>query len=185
MDEAPRSNRPTPRTPAAIEAELRRRIRLDLNQARSDATDGQLDDGVLAEIIAHAISAALSWHLESPQHVRGATSSSRNWRSAGGPRGGGREFGAPPDFDDQRRGPPPRGRDADFEPRRGPYRPRDAEFDQPFRDDDDFRAGPRSGPKSFKARGPRPGGPRPGGRRPPMGRGGGGGFAPRKPRRNG
>ena len=37
MTEEPRSNRPTPRTTAAVEAELRRRIRTELTQARSDA----------------------------------------------------------------------------------------------------------------------------------------------------
>ena len=34
MSEAPRSNRPTPRTTAAVEAELRRQIRADMAQAR-------------------------------------------------------------------------------------------------------------------------------------------------------
>jgi hypothetical protein len=182
MDEASRSNRPTPRTPAAIEAELRRRLRMDIAQARSDA-DGELDDGTLAEVIARAIAAALSWHLEGPEHTRNATISSRTWKPAGGPRGGG---GPPPrDFP----GPPPRERDFD-EPRRGPYpprnydeRPRRPDFDEPFRDDD-FRPPPRprSGPGGRPPpSGPRPG-PRPGGRRPPTGRGG---FGPRKPRRNG
>ena len=87
MSEAPRSNRPTPRTTAAVEAELRRRIRAELTQARSDA-DGELDDAALASVIASAIAAALSWHLEAPEHTRNATTSSRTWRPAGGPRGG-------------------------------------------------------------------------------------------------
>src|SRR6185503_2741048 len=112
MDEPRPSNRPTPRTPAAIEAELRRRVRMELTQARADA-DGQLDDASLAEIIARAIASALGWHVESPEHARNATLSSRTWRPAGGPRGGS--------------GPPPP-RDFD-EPRRPPYPPRD--FDEP------------------------------------------------------
>src|SRR5262245_21926718 len=99
MDEPQRSNRPTPRTPAAIEAELRRRVRMELTQARADA-DGQLDDASLAEIIARAIASALGWHVESPEHARNATLSSRTWRPAGGPRAG----GPPPrDFDEPRR----------------------------------------------------------------------------------
>src|SRR6202023_1308979 len=93
MSEAPQSNRPTPRTTAAVEAELRRRIRAELTQARSDA-DGELDDAALATVIAGAIAAALSWHLESPEHTRNATQSSRSWRPASGPRGG-----APPPRD--------------------------------------------------------------------------------------
>src|SRR5919199_4877084 len=88
MSDSPRSNRPTPRTPASIEAELRRRIRTELSQARSTAEDGQVDDTTLAGIIAGAIAAALGWHLESPEHTRNATLSSRTWRPAGGPRGG-------------------------------------------------------------------------------------------------
>src|ERR1700704_4611725 len=108
MSEAPRSNRPTPRTTAAIEAELRRQIRADLAQARADA-DGELDDESLASIIAHAIGMLLVWHQESPEHTRNATTSSRTWRPAGGPRGaapGPRDFGdrTPPNS----RGGPPR-----------------------------------------------------------------------------
>src|SRR5437879_13890389 len=98
MSEAPRSNRPTPRTAAAVEAELGRRIRAELPQARSDA-DGELDDAALAAVIASAIAAALSWHLESPEHTRNATTSSRTWRPAGGPRGG--ASGPPRDFGDR------------------------------------------------------------------------------------
>jgi hypothetical protein len=194
MDEAPRSNRPTPRTPAAIEAELRRRVRLELTQARSDSEDGQLDDAALAEIVARAIAAALSWHTESPLHTRNATSSSRGWRPAAGPRGS----GPPRDFDDERppRPPrdyednrPPRSRDyddrpprpprdyEDTRPPRPPYRPRYAE---PYAEDED-RPPPR--PRSGGPRPYQPRGPKPGGRRPPPGRGGG--FGPRKPRRNG
>lgn len=201
MDEAQRSNRPTPRTPAAVEAELRRRIRSELAQAREDA-DGELDDAALAGIIGRAIAAALGWHLESPDHTRNATLSSRAWRGAGGPRGGPprdfeprpgpergpRQFGPTRD----RNGPPGRGprqfgqRDFEPPPRRGPppFGPPD-DFD--FADDDeremrDFddrprRAGPRrpSGPGG--PRGPRgsqgPGGPRgPAGSRGPRGSGG-------------
>src|SRR3981081_4804716 len=87
MAEETRSNRPMPRTAAAVEAELRRRIRAELTQARSDA-DGELDDAALAAVMARAIAAALGWHLESPEHARNATLSSRTWRPAGGPRGG-------------------------------------------------------------------------------------------------
>src|SRR5215207_3498887 len=87
MTHEPRSNRPTPRTPAAAEAELRRMIKAELTQARSDA-DGEMDDAVLASVMARAIAAALGWHLESPEHTRYATQSSRGWRPAGGPRGG-------------------------------------------------------------------------------------------------
>src|SRR5258708_33969484 len=87
MVDEPRSNRPTPRTAAAVEAELRRRIRAELTQARSDA-DGELDDAALAGVMARAIALALGWHLESPEHARNATLSSRTWRPARGPRGG-------------------------------------------------------------------------------------------------
>src|SRR5215218_2560303 len=82
MPEAPRSNRPTPRTSAAVEAELRRRIRAELVQARSDAENGELDDVMLASVIARAIATALAWHLEAPEHTRNATLSSRTWRPA-------------------------------------------------------------------------------------------------------
>src|SRR5919201_6187654 len=87
MDTGPRSNRPTPRTPAAIEAELRRRLRAELSDARAAAEDGTLDDAMLAAIIARAIGAALAWHLESPEHARGPRLSGGDWRSAPGPRG--------------------------------------------------------------------------------------------------
>ena len=52
------------------------------------ALKGELDDESLASIIAHAIGLLLSWHQESPEHTRNATTSSRTWRPAGGPRGG-------------------------------------------------------------------------------------------------
>ena len=134
MAEASRSNRPTPRTPAAIEAELRRRIRTELAEARGQ-TEGELDDQTLAGIIARAIASALSWHLEAPEHTRNATVSSRTWRPAGGPRGGqSREETAergPRDFEDRPRRPPPfRERNFEDRPPRGPYqerRPRDFE----------------------------------------------------------
>src|SRR6266446_4829014 len=141
MVDEPRSNRPTPRTAAAVEAELRRRIRAELTQARSDA-DGELDDAALAGVIARAIAMALGWHLESPEHARNATLSSRTWRPAGGPRGGqrGQEFEdrGPRQFDDRR----PRFRD------RPPYQ------DRRPRDDDRNEIEPR-GPRP-----PRPPGPR-------------------------
>ncbi len=187
MDESPRSNRPTPRTPAAIEAELRRRVRLDLQHARSEAENGDVDDVTLAEIIARAIATALGWHQESPAHTRNATTSSRSWRPAGGPRGGpprDREFDdgprRPREFDDgPRRPPPPPPRDYDDRPRRPPFRSR--EYDEGYQDEES-RPPPRgrAGPPRYPQRGPRPGG-----RRPPMGRGGGGGFGSRKPRRGG
>jgi len=165
MPEAPRSNRPTPRTAAAIEAELRRRIRAELAEARSQ-TDGELDDQALAAIIARAVASALSWHLEAPEHTRNATVSSRTWRPAGGPRGGqSREEPAergPRDFEDRPRRPPYRERDFEDRPPRGPYqerRPRD------------FEDRPPRGP--YQDRGPRGG-------RPP---GRGGGFGPRRPPR--
>jgi len=175
MDEERRSNRPTPRTPAAIEAELRRRIRMELAQARTDA-DGELDDATLAEIIARAVASALSWHGEAPEHTRNATLSSRTWRPAGGPRGGGPP--PPRDFDE---GPPPRrGFPPQRPPRFGydePRPPRYPEYDEPLREDDYRPPRPRGGPGGRPPPGPRPG------RRPPTGRGGGGGFGPRKPRR--
>jgi hypothetical protein len=179
MDDERRSNRPTPRTPAAIEAELRRRIRLELAQARTDA-DGDLDDATLAEIIARAVASALSWHLEAPEHTRNATLSSRTWRPASGPRGGG---GPPPprDFDEgPRRGFPPQR--PDRPPRYGydePRPPRYSDYDEPLREDDYRPPRPRGGPSGGRPPGPRSG------RRPPPGRGGGGGFGPRKPRRGG
>ncbi|MBV9546636.1 MAG: hypothetical protein JOY61_19895 [Chloroflexi bacterium] len=196
MDEARRSNRPAPRTPAAVEAELRRRIRVELAEARERA-DGELDDAALAEVIARAIGAAFGWHVEAPEHARNATLSSRTWRGAGGPRGG----GAPRDFD---AGPSDRGPRQYGGGARG------------FGDDADFEGRPERPPRQSGPRGGRPGGrgggygqrrdfdsrgqqrsfdesedrPRraPGPRRPPGPRGGGGrpggrgGFGPRRPR---
>jgi hypothetical protein len=178
MIDQPRSNRPTPRTPAAIEAELRRRIASELKQAREDA-DGELSDAALAGIVAHAISAALGWHVEAPEHTRNATLSSRSWRPAPGPRGGGR---------------PPRDiQEREFEERRPPFRDRferdersDREgrferrddFDERDRDRD-YRPPRRQGPP-----GPRGGGGF-GPRRGPRGGGGGGGFGPRRPPQRG
>jgi hypothetical protein len=173
MAEAQRSNRPTPRTAAAAEAELRRRISKELEQARS-GSDGQLDDSALAMIIAHAVASALQWHLDAPEHTRNATLSSRTWRPAGGPRG------MPPrerDFDEG-----PREREYDRPPRRdfqGP--PRERDFDRPPRRD--FEGPPRE--RDFD-RPPRQGG-RPSGR-PPFGGGGfkrgGGGSNKRRPPRS-
>jgi hypothetical protein len=201
MSEAPQSNRPTPRTTAAVEAELRRQIRTDLAQAREDA-DGELDDASLASIIARAIGTLLGWHLESPEHSRNATLSSKTWRPAGGPRGGGRppefenrssEERGPRPFEDRRRpGPPPgRGSYPDRGPREFPDRgPRD--FDDrggpprrgPRDDDRDFppRRGPREDDRDAPRRGPQrpPFSPR-GNTRPPGRPSGGGGFGPRRP----
>jgi hypothetical protein len=164
MGEAPRSNRPTPRTAAAIEAELKRRIRAELSQARQDA-DGELDDAALAAIIARAVAAALSWHLDAPEHTRNATVSSRSWRSAGGPRAGGprREPNEERSFEErpyEERGP----RDFRERPPRGPYQQREFE-------DRDYPQ--RRGPQQRPPFGPRGG-------RPP---GRGGGFGPRRPPR--
>jgi hypothetical protein len=183
MAEAPRSNRPAPRTPAAIEAELRRRIRAELEQARTDA-NGQLEDAALASIIARAVAAAVQWHLDAPEHTRNATLSSRTWRPAGGPRGG-----RPPDMDDRpprdyerrpreydrsppreydRDRPPPREYERDRPPPRDYDRPPPRDYDRPRREyDRDFEPRPRRG--GFKGGG-----------------GGGfkrGGFGPRRPPR--
>jgi len=145
MAEAPRSNRPTPRTAASVEAELRRRIRTELEQARA-AADGELADVELAAIIARAVASALQWHLEAPEHTRNATLSSRSWRPAGGPRGPrpreDRDFDRPPrdrEFDR-----PPRDREFDRPPRDREFDrpPRDREFDRPPRDRE-FDRGPR------------------------------------------
>ena len=184
MEDSPRSNRPTPRTPAAIEAELRRRVRTELTQARAEA-EGELTDAALAVVIARAIGAALGWHFESPEHTRQATLSSRTWRAAGGPRGGGRR-----EFEEREERPPFQDRGPrQFDQRRpGPYPPRGPrDFDAPFDDRGRPPSGPRP-PRDFDApfddRGRPPSGPRGGGgfgpRRPPSGRGG---FGPRKPRR--
>jgi hypothetical protein len=133
VDDERRSNRPTPRTPAAIEAELRRRLRTELAQAREEA-GGELDDAALAGIIGRAIAVALGWHLEGPEHTRNATLSSRTWRGASGPRGGGpprdrdRDFDqGPGGFDDRGRpsGFEDRGRGGGFDDRRRPGRPID------------------------------------------------------------
>jgi hypothetical protein len=203
MAETPRSNRPAPRTPAAVEAELRRRIRAELTQARAESETGELDDAALAEIIARAVAAGLGFHLEAPEHTRNATLSSRSWRPAAGPRGGPRQQ----QFEDERE--PRRG----FQPRefeRGP-RERDSErgprdFERGPREFErgprDFERGPREferGPRDFE-RGPRDRdlerGPRrppsrgfdQGGRPPARGggfkRGGGGGFSARRPPRS-
>ena len=126
-------------------------------QARADA-DGELDDESLASIIAHAIGMALGWHQESPEHTRNATTSSRTWRPAGGPRGGRpQEFEersfedrGPRQFDDRRRGPPPdRGPSQDRGPYqdRGGFQPRPPYQDRPPRDFDDRNGPPRRGPR--------------------------------------
>lgn len=140
MAEGPRSNRPTPRTPAAAEAELRRRIRMELEQARKDA-DGQLDDGQLAAIIARAVASALQWHLEAPEHTRDATLSSRTWRPAAGPRGPRsreeREFDRPPrdrDFDRPPRDADRRERDYDRDRRERDYDRRERDYERPERE---------------------------------------------------
>src|SRR5919197_4505602 len=151
MTEQPRSNRPTPRTPAAIEAELRRRIRADLTQARADA-DGELDDAALAAVIARAIGNALGWHVEAPEHTRNATLSSRSWRPAGGPRAGGRP---PREFEGR---PPREPEEREYEERRPPpYRDR-YEREERFERRDEYE--PRDRDYRPPPRGPRPAGPR-------------------------
>jgi hypothetical protein len=198
MPEAPRSNRPTPRTTAAVEAELKRRIRAELTQARADA-EGELDDATLATIIAGAIAAAMSWHLESPDHTRNSTLSSRTWRPAGGPRGGGarppRDFEERAASDDRSADRPrfgDRPRQFDDRPRQFGDRPRQFGADRPRgpfqergpRDYDERDAPPRREPRDFDERGDFP--PRgPQGRPPFNPRGGsrpsgGGGFGPRR-----
>jgi hypothetical protein len=89
MDEPSRSTRPTPRTPAALEAELRRRLRTELVEAR-EAAVGELSDEALAAVIARAIATAMNLHLEGPEHARGIdriSTRASNWRPAAGPRG--------------------------------------------------------------------------------------------------
>jgi hypothetical protein len=151
MNEGGPSNRPTPRTPAAMEAELRRRIRLELTQARAEAESGQVDDTRLAAIIASAIAAALGWHSESPEHTRNATQSSRNWRPAGGPRGGGRgrESDAEGDSGDR----PPRSF-GDRPPRTYGERPPRAFGDRPPRAYGDRPPGGERPPRPFGERPP-------------------------------
>ena len=133
MEEARRPTRPAPRTAAAIEAELRRRVRTELTEARA-ASEGELTDAALAGIIARAIGQALSFHLEAPEHARMAVSG--GWRPAPGPRGrpplaapaerddrGPRPFKPP--FRDRPPGPRrPNSRPSGFGPRRPPPKPR-------------------------------------------------------------
>jgi hypothetical protein len=147
--EAPRSNRPTPRTTAAIEAELRGGIRAEITQARSEAENGELDDAALSSIIARAVAAAVGWHLEAPEHTRNSTFTSRTWRPAGGPRGGRREEFEERSFEDrgprsfEDRGP----RRFDDRPRRPPFEQRGPYQERPPRDFDDREAPPRRGPR--------------------------------------
>jgi hypothetical protein len=121
MDDRPRPtpSRPTPRTPAAIEAELRRRLRNELTEARNAATDAGeegLDDATLASIIARAIALGLSLHAEA-EHTRGPQTSNAGWRSAPGPRGRPRPVEEEP-FEPGGR-PPPRYPKPQFGPRGG------------------------------------------------------------------
>jgi hypothetical protein len=172
-----------------VEAELRRRIRADLTAARAER-DGELDDAALANVIAHAIGQALGWHLESPEHTRNATLSSRNWRPSGGPRGGGQSR---QDEGFERRPPSRRfEQDEPFERRPPPRRfeQDDAPYDRPprrFEQDDDAyerRPPPNRGPRQGRPPGPRGGGGQRGGGGPRGGgpRGGGGGGFTRRPR---
>jgi len=185
LDESERSTRPAPRTPAAIEAELRRRLRAEIAEAR-EAADGELTDTALAGAIAHAIGQALGWHVEA-DHARGPSVGGQ-WRPAPGPRG--RPPG-PPQWDD--RGPPPgpagppgRGGPPAWQPRGGrPYDPGYGNGPPPRGDQRPFNPGygngppPRGGGRPFDGgyRGGPPPGPRDG-RRPPPSRGGG--FGPRR-----
>src|SRR3569833_443000 len=97
--DSPRPSRPTPRTPAALEAELRRQLKSDLADA-AEANDGELSEDTLAAIIARAIAAAFAWHMDGPEHARGPRiSGGSEWRSAPGPRG----YSRPPsDMDNER-----------------------------------------------------------------------------------
>lgn len=167
MSDSPRSNRPTPRTSAAIEAELRHRIQAELAQARTEAGDGPLADDALAAIIARAVNAALGWHLESPEHTRNATLSSRTWRGASGPRGGRPDTQADEDEDEQTRG--------GFRDRGRQPRP----FDRPRREFDERSGGRPFGPGDGGGEFGRGGGGRGGGGFGGRGGAGGGGFGSR------
>jgi hypothetical protein len=123
-NDAPRSNRPQPRTPAAVEAELRRQVRAGLAEARA-AADGELTDEALAQVVAHAVGQALGWHVDAPEHARGPVAGG-GWRPATGPRGASgrpdwQERDRPPRRDWDDRGRPPRG---DWDERGGGYRER-------------------------------------------------------------
>jgi hypothetical protein len=150
VEDTPRSNRPTPRTAAAVEAELRRRLRAEITQARADA-DGELDDASLAGIIARAIASALSWHLEAPEHTRNATLSSRTWRGSSGPRPG-------PGGPRPSREPFSGGEDQPLDERAERRGPRDFGGNRPPRGPRPFES--RGGPRPFESRGPRPYEPR-------------------------
>lgn len=191
-DHAPRPSRPTPRTAAALESDLRRQLRAAFQQARDDA-GGELADKDLAAVIASAIAAAFAWHLEAPEHARGIDRiGSGTWRPAAGPRG--RPQPQPEWGEDGAPGPP-------RPPRRGfggpgrpapEWRPRQGGG---FRDrtrDEGFQGGGGPGPRPEFGPGPRPrggfGGGGFGGGAPRGGFGGGprrpfpgGGFGPRKP----
>src|SRR5574340_755299 len=118
MFDSPRPNRPPARTPAALEAELRRRIRDQLAEAR-DLGEGELSDEALAATIASAIGAALSWHLDQPEHARGLDriTTGGAWRPAPGPRARPRPR---PAFEEEEEA--EYGEEEEFErpPRRGP-----------------------------------------------------------------
>lgn len=192
-DQAPRPNRPTPRTAAALESDLRRQLRAALQQARDDA-GGELADKDLAAVIASAIAAAFAWHLEAPEHARGMDRiGSGTWRPADGPRGRPRpqadwegegepgprrpprrDFGGPDSSGGYGRGPAP-----EWRPRQGGgFRNRDR--DEGFQGGPGFGPGPRPrggfGGGGFSGGAPR-GGFGGGPRRPFPG----GGFGPRKP----
>jgi hypothetical protein len=159
MAEGSRSNRPTPRTAAAAEAELRRRIRGELTQARAEAHNGEIEDSALADIIARAVASALSWHLDAPEHTRNATLSSRSWRPSAGPRGGRRPSGG---VDEQPEEPEPRARDYNRPPRGYDRPPREydraprgqREYDREPREFDRSSRGDERGRRDFD-RGPR------------------------------
>ena len=206
MDESAPSTRPTPRTAAALEAELRRRLRITISTAR-EAADGELSDEALAAAVANAIVATMQWHLDAPEHARGIDRvGGSSWRGATGPRG------RPPaerqwDAEDEEEGeegfaprpehrrPPPPGPRGPGRPnwRPGPppsdWRPRPPRPDwqrRPpgpgFRDEEEgYEGGPPRGPRSSGPRGGGPGfgrgGPRFGGPRSGP-KGGGGGRRP-------
>lgn len=145
------SNRPAPRTPAAMEGELRRTVLAELRTAQG--ANGELSDEALAAAIARAVASAVAWHLDAPEHARAGDrfTGPGAWRGQAGPRG--------PRF--------PREQDDDWSPERDEGPGRDVPFQAPRfgqgpRGNDRWE--PREAPRD-RDRGPGPGGPRFGGPR--------------------
>ncbi len=176
MSDSTGPTRPAPRTPAAIEAELRRRVGTHLAEARL-AAGGDLTDEVLAAVIARAIGLAVGWHLESPEHT---SAGGRAWRPAPGPRGRARPEREWEGEEEERPRPAPRGPRPRPPFEGGPPRPRFEGGPAPR------RPGPWGRQRDFEDERPerpeRPRrGPTGGPRRPPFSPGGG--FGGRKPPR--